>query len=95
MSVATGMALASIGTDTGGSARIPAAACGLVGLKPTSGEIPVDGILASALRSGASVALPRMRPGGGLEIVPIPAASATARRPAIAKGTTSATGLVG
>ena len=45
VSVATGMALASIGTDTGGSARIPAAACGLIGLKPTSGEIPVEGVV--------------------------------------------------
>ena len=39
-SVLAGMAYASIGTDTGGSIRIPAAACGLVGLKPTIGEIP-------------------------------------------------------
>jgi aspartyl-tRNA(Asn)/glutamyl-tRNA(Gln) amidotransferase subunit A len=44
-SVLAGMAYASIGTDTGGSIRIPSAACGLVGLKPTIGEIPIDGIV--------------------------------------------------
>ena len=44
-SVAAGMALASIGTDTGGSIRIPAAACGIVGLKPTHGEVPTDGVV--------------------------------------------------
>ena len=44
-SVADGMAYASIGTDTGGSIRIPAAACGLVGLKAGVGEIPVDGVV--------------------------------------------------
>ena len=43
VSVATGMAWASIGTDTGGSIRIPAAACGVVGLKPSFGEVPTDG----------------------------------------------------
>ena len=45
VAVATGMALAALGTDTGGSIRIPAAACGIVGLKPTLGEISTDGIV--------------------------------------------------
>ena len=44
-SVLAGMAYASIGTDTGGSIRIPSAACGLVGLKPTIGEISTGGIV--------------------------------------------------
>ena len=44
-SVLAGMAYASIGTDTGGSIRIPSAVCGLVGLKPAIGEIATAGIV--------------------------------------------------
>jgi len=44
-SVAAGMALATIGTDTGGSIRIPAAACGIVGLKPGYGEVSTEGVV--------------------------------------------------
>src|SRR5512139_551683 len=40
-----GMSIASVGTDTGGSIRIPSAACGIVGLKPAFGELPCDGIV--------------------------------------------------
>jgi len=43
--VADGMCFASMGTDTGGSIRIPAAVCGLVGLKPTYGELSVEGVV--------------------------------------------------
>ena len=44
VSLAAGMALASIGTDTGGSVRVPAALCGLVGFKPTFGRISRAGV---------------------------------------------------
>ena len=43
VSVADGMAAVAIGTDTGGSVRIPAALCGLVGFKPTQYRVPRDG----------------------------------------------------
>jgi amidase len=44
VAVATGEADVGLGTDTGGSVRIPAACCGVVGLKTTWGRVPVDGV---------------------------------------------------
>ena len=43
--VASGMSLGTIGTDTGGSIRIPAAACGIVGLKPEWGHVSASGVV--------------------------------------------------
>ncbi len=48
VAVSTGVAPLAEGTDMGGSVRIPAAACGVVGFKPSIGRIPMD-ILPSAL----------------------------------------------
>lgn len=42
-SVADGMAAVALGTDTGGSVRIPAALCGLTGFKPTAARVPTQG----------------------------------------------------
>jgi aspartyl-tRNA(Asn)/glutamyl-tRNA(Gln) amidotransferase subunit A len=44
VAVATGMAALALGTDTGGSIRIPAAFCGVSGLKPTFGRVSLDGV---------------------------------------------------
>ena len=49
-SVAFGLAAAAIGSDTGGSVRIPAAWNDLVGLKTTAGRLPLDGVLPLAAR---------------------------------------------
>lgn len=43
--VAAGLASLALGTDTGGSVRWPAVQCGVAGLKPTTGLVPLDGVL--------------------------------------------------
>lgn len=44
VSVTDGMAAAAIGSDTGGSVRIPSAFCGLTGFKPTARRVSLDGV---------------------------------------------------
>jgi aspartyl-tRNA(Asn)/glutamyl-tRNA(Gln) amidotransferase subunit A len=47
--VAAGFVAAALGTDSGGSVRVPAALCGVVGLKPTHGLLPTDGVFPMTL----------------------------------------------
>ena len=58
-SVAHGLAPAAVGTDTGGSVRLPAAWNDLVGFKPAHGRLPLDGIVPLALRFDAPGPLAR------------------------------------
>jgi aspartyl-tRNA(Asn)/glutamyl-tRNA(Gln) amidotransferase subunit A len=44
-SVAAGMAEGAVGTDTSGSIRVPAALCGVVGIRPTRGLVPAEGVV--------------------------------------------------
>ena len=48
--VAAGLCAAALGTDTGGSVRIPAAYCGVVGLKPSFGLVSTRGVVPLSLR---------------------------------------------
>ncbi|MCW3049082.1 MAG: Amidase, partial [Solirubrobacterales bacterium] len=43
--LSAGMVAAALGTDTSGSVRVPAAFCGVVGLRPTFGVVPTDGVV--------------------------------------------------
>lgn len=45
VSVAAGLCVAGIGSDTGGSIRVPAALCGIVGFKPTARRVPLTGAI--------------------------------------------------
>jgi amidase len=45
---AAGLVDFALGTDTGGSVRVPAALCGLYGIRPTHGAVPVDGLVGLA-----------------------------------------------
>jgi aspartyl-tRNA(Asn)/glutamyl-tRNA(Gln) amidotransferase subunit A len=58
VSVTDGMAVGALGTDTGGSCRIPAALCGIVGYKPTAHRVPTRGAfpLSTSLDSIGSIA---------------------------------------
>lgn len=56
--VAAGLCFAAVGTDTGGSIRIPASYCGVAGLKPTYGLVSLDGVqdLSPSLDHGGPIA---------------------------------------
>jgi aspartyl-tRNA(Asn)/glutamyl-tRNA(Gln) amidotransferase subunit A len=45
VAVAAGLCAGAVGTDTGGSIRIPASLCGVVGMKPTYGQVPLGGVI--------------------------------------------------
>ena len=64
VAVATDEADVAYGSDTGGSIRIPAACCGVAGLKTTWGRIPLEGLATLARASTASA--PMARTVGGL-----------------------------
>jgi len=69
--VAAGLCYGSIGTDTGGSIRIPAALCGIVGLKPTLGRVSVDGVIPLSPKLDCAGPLARTVPDAALLLEPI------------------------
>ena len=83
--IAAGMCFASVGTDTGGSIRVPAALCGIVGLKPTFGRVSRYGIVPLALSFDHAGPLARSAGDAALLLNVIagrdPRDAASARRP--------------
>lgn len=64
--VAAGLCYASLGTDTGGSIRIPAALCGVVGIKPGIGRVSVEGIVPLSTKLDFAGPLARTTPDAAL-----------------------------
>lgn len=69
--VAAGLCYGSVGTDTGGSIRIPAALCGIVGLKPTFGRVSVADVVPLSLRLDCVGPLARSAADSALLLDPI------------------------
>jgi aspartyl-tRNA(Asn)/glutamyl-tRNA(Gln) amidotransferase subunit A len=83
VAVAAGLVDLALGTDTGGSVRIPAAACGVVGLKPGRGLVPLRGIhdLAPSLDTCGTLTRSVALAAQGLEIISRPDDGRTGRGP--------------
>src|ERR1700736_6860873 len=69
--VAAGLCFGSVGTDTGGSIRIPAALCGIVGLKPGLGRVDVQGVVPLSPRLDFVGPLARTAADAALLLAPI------------------------
>jgi aspartyl-tRNA(Asn)/glutamyl-tRNA(Gln) amidotransferase subunit A len=90
--VADGQAYGAVGTDTGGSIRIPAAMCGIVGLKPTNGRISTRGVI--PVSTGLDVVGPMTRSVEDAELM-LRGMGASAKEPATAEAIAPASVTIG